>query len=54
VLQLVAAGHTSLAIGARLVISAHTVNTHIKNIYRKLNVHNRAQAVSCAASQGFM
>ena len=54
VLQLVAAGHTSVAIGARLTISAQTVNTHIKNIYRKLNVHNRAQAVSCAASQGFM
>jgi DNA-binding NarL/FixJ family response regulator len=54
VLQLVASGHTSHAIGARLAISAQTVNTHIKNIYRKLNVHNRAQAVSCAARQGFM
>ncbi|MBC7446007.1 MAG: response regulator transcription factor, partial [Polaromonas sp.] len=33
-------------------ISAQTVNTHIKNIYRKLNVRTRAQAVSFAASRG--
>jgi DNA-binding NarL/FixJ family response regulator len=54
VLKLVASGHTSNAIGARLAISAQTVNTHIKNIYRKLDVRSRAQAVSCAASQGFL
>ena len=54
VLKLVASGNTSNAIGVRLTISAQTVNTHIKNIYRKLDVRSRAQAVSSAASQGFL
>ena len=52
VLKLVASGYTSTEIGLRLTISAQTVNTHIKNIYRKLNVRTRAQAVSFAASRG--
>ncbi|MDB5929005.1 MAG: two component transcriptional regulator, LuxR family [Polaromonas sp.] len=45
VLELIAAGHTSEAIGARLEISEKTVNTHIKNLFRKLGVRTRAQAV---------
>lgn len=52
VLHLVASGHTSPEIGLRLCISGHTVNTHIKNIYNKLNVRTRAQAVSFATSRG--
>ncbi|CAM3606267.1 response regulator transcription factor [Polaromonas hydrogenivorans] len=54
VLKLVASGQTSTEIGARLVISAQTVNTHIKNIYRKLNVRTRAQAVGFATSHRLM
>jgi len=50
VLHLVASGYTSPEIGSRLAISGHTVNTHIKNIYRKLDVRTRAQAVSSAAN----
>lgn len=52
VLKLVASGYTSTAIGGRLLISGQTVNTHIKNIYRKLNVRTRAQAVSFATHRG--
>ena len=52
VLKLVASGYTSTEIGSRLIISGQTVNTHIKNIYRKLNVRTRAQAVSFAATRG--
>ena len=52
VLKLVASGYTSTEIGSRLLISGQTVNTHIKNIYRKLNVRTRAQAVSFAAARG--
>jgi DNA-binding NarL/FixJ family response regulator len=52
VLKLVASGYTSTEIGSRLIISGQTVNTHIKNIYRKLNVRTRAQAVSFAAIRG--
>jgi DNA-binding NarL/FixJ family response regulator len=54
VLKLVASGHTSTEIGSRLHISGQTVNTHIKNIYRKLNVRTRAQAVSYATHRGFL
>ncbi len=52
VLKLVALGCTSTEIGSRLTISGQTVNTHIKNIYRKLNVRTRAQAVSLATNLG--
>ena len=54
VLKLVASGLTSTEIGVRLIISGQTVNTHIKNIYRKLNVRTRAQAVSFATHRGFL
>ncbi len=52
VLKLVAAGYTSGEIGSRLTISTQTVNAHIKNIYSKLQVHTRAQAVSFASLWG--
>ena len=52
VLKLVAAGCTSGEIGLRLIISTQTVNAHIKNIYSKLQVHTRAQAVSFAVLRG--
>lgn len=54
VLKMVAAGYTSAEIGTRLMISYQTVNTHIKNIYRKLQVRSRAQAVSSAAHMGLL
>ncbi len=52
VLRLVASGHTSVEIGTRLLISAMTVNTHVRNIYRKLQVRTRAQAVRFASLRG--
>lgn len=52
VLRMVAAGNTSAEIGLKLEISAMTVNTHIKNIYRKLQVRTRAQAVRFASLRG--
>lgn len=54
ILKVVAAGYTSVEIGARLNISCMTVNTHIKNIYRKLHVRTRAQAVNFAAHHGLL
>ena len=38
-------GCTYEQIGLRLGISAHTVASHIKNCYRKLDVHSAAAAV---------
>lgn len=51
VLRLVAVGHTSCEIADKLSLSVQTVNTHIRNIYRKLHVNSRAQAVNLAAHQ---
>ena len=37
-----------ISIGEALFISKNTVKGHIKNIYKKLHVHNRAEAVKKA------
>lgn len=54
ILKMVALGYTSTEIGERLHISGQTVNTHIRNIYHKIQVKNRAQAVSWAADKGLL
>jgi DNA-binding NarL/FixJ family response regulator len=45
ILVLLSEGMTSRQIASQLVISERTVNTHIGNIYRKLHVNNRVDAV---------
>ena len=45
VLQKVAKGYTSQEIAEMEGLSYHTVATHVKNIYRKLSVNSRAEAV---------
>lgn len=45
VLACLAQGCTYARIGDRLGMSLHTVTTHIKSIYRKLEVHRAAAAV---------
>ena len=54
VLKMVAAGYTNPEIGEHLAISALTVNAHIRNINRKLQVRSRAQAVSRAMERGLL
>jgi DNA-binding NarL/FixJ family response regulator len=54
ILELVADGCTSAAIALEINISSQTVTTHIKNIFQKLHVHTRAQAVMVAKSQGLL
>ena len=46
VLKLIQAGYSNLDIADRLVISVPTVKRHISNIYAKLGVKSRTQAVS--------
>jgi LuxR family maltose regulon positive regulatory protein len=46
VLGWLAEGLTNKAIADRLVVAPSTVKQHLKNIYGKLNAHNRTQAVS--------
>lgn len=52
ILALIAAGCTNDEIAAELVIALSTVKTHINNIYRKLGVSNRVQAVTRARALG--
>jgi LuxR family transcriptional regulator, maltose regulon positive regulatory protein len=48
VLALLAAGKSNRQIASELFVALSTVKTHIKNIYGKLDVRNRMQAVSRA------
>ncbi|HRF19124.1 MAG TPA: response regulator transcription factor [Chitinophagaceae bacterium] len=46
ILQLIATGMIVKEISTRLFLSAHTVTKHLKNIYTKLHVNNRIEAVN--------
>jgi len=46
VLQLVAAGLSNDEIAKKLYLATSTVKRHINNIYAKLDVHSRTQAVA--------
>ncbi|MGH3463355.1 MAG: response regulator [Kribbellaceae bacterium] len=52
VLRLVARGLTAKQIGARLVLSHRTVENHVQNTLRKLQLHNRAELVRYALEHG--
>ena len=54
ILNLVSVGSTGPQIAHKLNIAAQTVAVHIKNIFHKLQVHTRAQAVMVAKSQGLL
>jgi LuxR family transcriptional regulator, maltose regulon positive regulatory protein len=54
VLQLIADGLSNSQIADRLVISLSTVKGHASNVYRKLNVQNRTQAVARARALGMI
>ncbi len=54
ILALIAGGLSSAEIGLQLAISVPTVNTHIRNIFTKLGVHTRAQAIHVGITQGMI
>jgi LuxR family transcriptional regulator, maltose regulon positive regulatory protein len=48
VLVLIVTGKTNQNIASELFVAESTVKTHIKNIYHKLNVRSRTQALARA------
>jgi LuxR family maltose regulon positive regulatory protein len=54
ILGLIAEGLTNPEIASRLFLSPNTVKAHTRNIYGKLGVHNRTQAVTKSRSLGLL
>jgi DNA-binding NarL/FixJ family response regulator len=54
ILQLLAAGRSNKEIGADLSISEFTVKGHLRNIFSKLNVVSRTEAVAAATRRGLV
>ncbi len=54
VLHLVARGYTNSEIGDLFSVSFHTINSHVKHIYRKLSVRSRSEAVFEASQLGLI
>jgi LuxR family maltose regulon positive regulatory protein len=54
VLELLAVGDSNQTIADKLVITVRTVKKHTSNIYGKLNVNNRTQAVALARELGLL
>ena len=50
----VANGLSSRELAAKLFVSESTVKSHLRAIYRKINVHDRSQAVAYALRKGFV
>ena len=53
ILELLVLGQANKQIAEKLFVSIDTVKTHLKNIYQKLDVNSRLQAVARANSVGF-
>ena len=53
-LELIAERLTNPEIAARLFLSLNTVKGHARNIYGKLNVRNRTEAVARAQALGLL
>jgi LuxR family maltose regulon positive regulatory protein len=54
VLELVAEGLTNQQVASRLFLSLHTIKAHTRNIYGKLGVHSRTEAVARARALGVL
>lgn len=46
ILLLIARGHTTSSMADKLVISPYTVNTHIRHIYDKMQIHKRSELLN--------
>ena len=54
ILKLIAVGHPNKQIARRLEISEKTVRNHVSNMYEKLHIYDRSQAVLYAVRKGLV
>jgi DNA-binding CsgD family transcriptional regulator len=54
VIRLLAEGKSNEQIAEDLSLSAHTVGSHLQNIFRELGVHSKAEAVATAFRHGLI
>ncbi len=54
ILQLIVKGFSNRKIAAQLVVSENTIKTHARNIFRKLDVRSRIQAIAKAKELGLL
>ena len=46
ILVLIARGYTTNNMAEKLVISPYTVNTHVRHIYEKMQIHKRSELLN--------
>jgi ATP/maltotriose-dependent transcriptional regulator MalT len=54
ILELIVEGKSNKEIAETIYLSLDTVKSHMKNVYQKLGVHSRSQAVKTAIQQGLV
>jgi len=54
ILLLIAEGADNKTIADRLVVSPHTVRTHVQNVLAKLGAHSKLEALTIAAKRGLV
>ena len=54
ILRLIATGKSAPEIAEALIVSASTVKTHIRNLFEKLEVNDRAAAVAEGMRRGLL
>ena len=54
ILTLLALGHSEKEVALRLGISFRTARNHVANVYQRLGLHHRAEAVLFAVKHGLV
>ena len=54
VLSLLIQGYSNEVMSEKLIVSIHTVKSHIESIYQKLSVHNKVQAAVFAVKNNIV
>ncbi len=54
IIQLIAEGYTNKAIASKLCLSIHTIGSHRKNIFRKLNIRSASELTLYAIQKGII